>query len=422
LEAKLDDGELTNANISVCIDDVFLKLLDTKGDVVFKWQGEERCKIAAKDIWDKIVQNAWKSGDPGILNIGLANTMNTISYQHDLIGTNPCGEQWMSAYDSCILGAINLHTHVINGDIDWDTLEETVATGVRFLDNILDQNTYPLPIIQEVSQKHRRIGLGVMGLHDMLLELGLKYSTEAARNVVDKVMGFIKRQAYHTSITLAVEKGSFHAFDANQHVKTGFVKKHLSRRHHRLIMEHGLRNCALLTAPPTGTISIVAGCSSGIEPLFMPIYKRKFNKQTGTNTKNIDQTSEIIVHPLLKRFLGDGRSIDHFQSAHDISPEDHLAMQVVCQKHVDGAISKTVNIPADFSVEQLSVTIRKHIGNLKGVTVYRDGSRSESPLTPIPLSEAKKYLEQFIEEAAVNDCPSGKCDILQDKKGADTNE
>jgi len=414
LEAKLDKGELNNANISVCIDDAFLKLLDEEDEVVFRWQGEERGRIAAKDIWDKIVHNAWESGDPGVLNIGLANAMNTISYRHDLVSTNPCGEIWMPPYDCCCLGAVNLHTHIIDGKIDWDLLEETVAMSVRFLDDVLDQNNYPMSIIQETCQKYRRIGLGVMRLHDMLLELGLKYSSEDAREIVDKVMDFVKKQAYHASITLAIEKGPFHAFDIDQHVKTGFVKKCLPRRHHRLIREHGIRNCALLTIAPTGTISIVAGCSSGIEPLFQPVYERRFNKHKDMHKdEERDRAVEVVVHPLLKRFLEAKRSTKHFQGAHDIEPGAHLAMQAVCQRHIDNSISKTINLPTDYSVDQLSQEMRQYIAELKGITVYRDGSKGESPLIPLPLAEAKQHLGQMEEEAAVNDCPSGVCEITK---------
>jgi ribonucleoside-diphosphate reductase alpha chain len=413
LEAKLDDNELNNANISVFIDNDFLKLLDEDGEIIFKWQGEERGKIAAKRIWDKIIQNAWKNGDPGFLNIGLMNEQNTISYVRggEISSPNPCSEIPLEDYGCCCLGAINLYTHVSNGEIDWDLLEETVSIGVRFLDNVLDQNNYPLPIIQETSQKHRRIGLGVMGLHDMLLELDLKYSSKEARDFVDKVMNCIKKQAYHASIRIAIEKGSFHSFDVNQHTKTGFAKKCLTRNHHRLIREHGIRNCALLCIAPTGTTSIVAGCSSGIEPLFQPIYKRNFNQHKDMhNNKKRNGKSEIVVHPLLKKFIEAHRSTKHFQGAHDIVPEDHLAMQAICQKHIDNSISKTINLPADYSVEQLSIEVRKYISELKGITVYRDGSRGKSPLTPLPLSEAKKYLDQMKEEAAVDDCPSGTCD------------
>lgn len=325
-----------------------------------------------------------------------------------------CGEQWLPHADCCDLGAINLHTHIIGGKMDWDLLEETVAIGIRFLDDVLDQNHYPLPIIQETSQRYRRIGLGVMGLHDMLLELDLKYSSQEARDFVDKVMDCIKKQAYHASIRIAIEKGSFQALNVDQHIKTGFAKKCLTRNHRRLIQEHGIRNCALLCIAPTGTTSIVAGCSSGIEPLFQPVYKRCYNqhKDMHDNDKR-DEAIEIVVHPLLKKFLKTRRSIKHFQGAHDITPEEHLAMQLVCQQHIDNSISKTINLPSDYPIEQLSKEVRQYIGELKGITIYRDGSKGKSPLISLPLSEAKQYLEQMEEKAAVNDCPSGMCEIVE---------
>jgi len=200
-------------------------------------------------------------------------------------------------------------------------------------------------------------------------------------------------------------------------LKTGFVKKCLTRRFHRLIKEHGIRNCALLCVAPTGTISIVAGCSSGIEPLFQPIYERRFNEHNNIHKdEKRDQSVEVVVHPLLKQFLKDGKSIEHFQSAHDIPPEAHLAMQVVCQKHIDNSISKTINLREDYSVDQLSKDILSYIRELKGITIYRNGSRGESPLVPLPLSEAKNHLEETKERASVNDCPNGTCEITE--KGA----
>lgn len=414
LEAKLDNGELTNANISVLIDNEFLKILDSPGDkIIFKWRGEKRGSVDVQEIWDKIIQNAWTNGDPGLLNIELMNEQNTIEYADggEIVATNPCGEVPLEDYGCCCLGAINLHTHIINGKIDWDLLEETIATSVRFLDNVLEQNNYPLPIIQEISHRHRRIGLGVMGLHDMLLELNFKYSSQEARDIINKIMDFIKKQAYHASIILAIEKGSFHAFDAEKHTKTGFIKKCLTRRHHRLIKEHGIRNCAILTMAPTGTTSIMAGCSSGIEPLFQPVYERRFNQHIDMHkNKKRDKAVRVIIHPLLRKFLDDGRSIKHFQGAHEITPKEHLSMQVICQKHIDNSISKTINLPEDYPVEQLSRDIKQYIRELKGITVYRDGSKGKSPLVPLPLSEIQKYLHQIEEEASVNDCPSGVCE------------
>lgn len=350
----------------------------------------------------------------GVEDVYCLNEPDTHSLIVNGLVTGNCGEVPLESYGCCCLGAINLHTHVVDREIDWDMLEETIAMGVRFLDNVLDQNNYPLPVIETTCQSHRRIGLGVMGLHDMLLELDLKYSSQAARDVVDKVMDFVKKQAYHASISLSIEKGSFHAFEAGQHTKTGFARKCLTRRLHRLIKEHGIRNCALLTIAPTGTTSIVAGCSSGIEPMFQPVYQRRFNEHKDTHDKvSKTRSMEVVVHPLLKSFLEQRRSTKHFQGAHDILPEAHLAMQATCQRHIDNSISKTINLPKDYTVGQLSGDMRKYIGELKGITVYRDGSKGMSPLVPLPLSEAKEHLEQMAEEAAVNDCPSGMCDTTK---------
>jgi ribonucleoside-diphosphate reductase alpha chain len=374
MEAKLDKGELNNANISVCIDENFLKLLDENEEIILKWKGEEKGRIPAKEVWQKIVQNSLESGDPGLLNIGLANEMNSIEYIASLTSTNPCGEIWLSPYDCCCLGAVNLSTHVINGEIEWDTLEETVALSVRFLDDVIDQNHYPLPIIEETCQKHRRIGLGVMGLHDMLLKLGVKYSGEKARELIDSVMTFVKKRAYDTSIELAIEKGGFHSIDREKHVK-------------------------------------VAGTTSGIEPIFQTMYWRIFNEHKNIQSQDREKSRELIIHPLAEQFVRSKKSLRHFESAHEISPENHLAIQEICQKHIDNSISKTINLPSDYSEEQLSKTMRKFINTLKGITIYRDGSKGQSPLVTATLKEVQKNMENLRAIAMSEDCPSGACEV-----------
>lgn len=413
LQVKLDQNELNNANISICVDKEFFKLLEEDGEIVYKWQGMETgTTMRAKDLWDKIVQNSWESGDPGVLNIGYANDMNTIDYITDMSSTNPCGEIWLSEYDCCCLGAINLSIHVENGKMNWDALDETIALGVRFLDNVLDQNHYPLPEIQATCQNHRRIGLGVMGLHDMLLKMGYKYSSDEGRDFVDKLMATIKKTAYHTSIDLAIEKGPFHGCDPDKHIKSGFARSSLPKSIKRRIAQYGIRNCAILCIAPTGTTSLVAGTSSGIEPIFSLIHKRNFNKHKDTHNDQAKlASSTVVIHPLYREFLADGVSADHFESSYDIMPEDHLAMQVVCQKHVDNAISKTINLPEAFDIKALSDNMIKNISTLKGITIYRDGSKGKSPLEPMPKEEAINYIDQANAEASVNDCPNGKCEI-----------
>ncbi len=411
MEAKLDRQELNNANVSVCINNEFLQLLDNNEDVVFKWQGEERSRLPAREIWDKIVENSLKSGDPGVLNLGLANEYNTISYFTDLVSTNPCGELFMSPYDCCCLGAINLSTHIIDKQMDWDILEETIALGVRFLDNVLDQNHYPLSIIQETCQKHRRIGIGILGLHDMLLKMGIKYSSSKAKELIDEVMCFIKKRSYDTSIELAIEKGSFHALDREKHIKTGFAKKCLTPSLRRRIKQHGIRNCAILTIAPTGTTAIVANTTSGIEPLFEKMYWRSFNVHKKMHDEKREADRELVVHPLVEEFIREGKSIKHFESAHEISPDNHLIIQEICQKHIDNSISKTINLPSDYSAEQLSKAMRKYADTLKGMTIYRDTSKGRSPLIPATLAEVQENLANIRQEAIANDCPKGVCDV-----------
>lgn len=413
LEAKLDNNELNNANISVCIDNEFLDLYGKDKDIILKWAGEEKGRIKAKWLWNKVIENAWKNGDPGFLNKGYANEMNPMAYYGDLEATNPCGEIYLFPYDACCLGSINLHTHVIDNQVDWDLLEETVSLGVRFLDNVLDKNNYPLKEIEQTCQSLRRIGLGVMGLCDTFLELGMEYGSEESLKLTDKIMDFIKKRAYDTSITLAVEKGSFQEFNAKKHTETGFIKKKLTPSHRRRILEHGLRNCAILMIAPCGTTSIVAGVSSGVEPMFAPIYRRNFNKHNDDQKKK-ESSSEIVIHPLLEKFIKEERCIKHFKGAHEISPETHIKIQSICQKHLDNSISKTINLPNDFPVENLSDIISKYIKELKGITIFRDGSKGGiSPLMPLPIEEAQKYINKTNTktEATTIDCPNGKCEI-----------
>jgi len=410
LEVKLDKGQLNNANISVCIDDDFLKLLDKEEDIVFKWHGKEFSKIKSTDLWDKIVANSLKSGDPGILNIGFANKQNNIYYIEELISTNPCGEIWLSPFDCCCLGSIILSTHISENEINWDMLDETIHLAVRFLDNVLTQNHFPLKEIERVCNNHRRIGLGIMGLHDMVLKLGFKYDSKESYQIIDKIMEFIKKRAYEASIFLSLEKGQFPSLDREAFIKSGFCKSSLPPYLKRRILQHGIRNCALLNVPPTGTTSIVAGCSSGIEPMFAPVYRRNFNRHK-INSNQREKDFEIVIAPLLAEFIKANKNISHFQGSHEISPESHIKMQIICQKHIDNAISKTINLPNDFESKELSSLIRKNIENLKGITVYREGSKGESPLMALELKDAKKYIDKCKLEATDNSCPNGKCDL-----------
>jgi ribonucleoside-diphosphate reductase alpha chain len=408
LDKKLDLKQLNNANVSVIFDkdpeDFFEAVKkDEKFKLVFA--GRAVGEASAKEIWDKIIKNALKGGEPGILNGYFANRMNNVWYSDKLVCTNPCGEIWLAEYDCCCLGALVLPRFVVDGELDFEALRRAVTLGVRFLDDVLTVNTYPLPEIKDTCSSLRRIGLGIMGLHDMLLLLGMKYSTDRGLETVDKVMAFIKNAAYEASIELAKEKGPFQKFLPEKFLRSGFAKT-LKPSIRSKIKEFGIRNCALLTIAPTGTTSMVQAVSSGIEPMFAPAYKRKF--RDGDALKE-----EVVIHPLLKTFLDAGRGVKHFQGAYELSLRDHFEMQRVCQRHLDNACSKTINVDPSTSPEELSELYMEFLPELKGITVYPDGSREDQPLTPISLEDAIAYVKsgEGSIEALEGKCKSGSCEI-----------
>ena len=276
LDKKLNLDELNNANVSILLDDdpeVFFKQVKNDEEFEFKFRGKVIGTIPAKELWYKIIDNSLKTGEPGLLNKYLANKMSNVWYWNELICTNPCGEIFMAAYECCCLGSIVLPRFVTDRGIEWALLKDTVKKAIRFLDNVLTVNNYPLPEIEDVCQSVRRIGLGVMGLHDMLLMCNLKYNSPEGLELVDKLMKHIKLYAYEASCELAEEKGSFPVFDAEKVSKSAFVKT-LKPTLRKRIKEQGLRNCALLTIPPTGTTSMVCEVTSGPEPMFAPAYER----------------------------------------------------------------------------------------------------------------------------------------------------
>jgi ribonucleoside-diphosphate reductase alpha chain len=412
LDAKLDKHQLNNANVSVIFDENpehFFEQVKKDQEIELKFRGKTVGKIRAKELWHKIVKNALHGGEPGLLNGYLANKMSSIGYYTPLICSNPCGEIWLAAYDSCDLGAVVLPRFVDaeKKDLDWDLLKKVVQTGVRFLDDVLTINNYPLPEIKDQNSNIRRIGLGVMGLHDMLLMLGYKYNSAHGLEFVDKVMERIKHWAYEASIELAKEKGAFPKFDPEQFLKGGFVKT-LKPSLREKIREHGIRNCALLTIAPTGTTSMVCDVTSGIEPMFAAAYKRKYRKDD-------ELVTEVVIHPLFANYMLDGKNVKHFQGAHELRIKDHFEMQRVCQRHLDNACSKTINLPRGTNEQELSDLYMEYFPELKGVTVYPDGSREDQPLTPMDLDEAIKYAEKhadaLIGAAGFDSCKDGKCDI-----------
>jgi ribonucleoside-diphosphate reductase alpha chain len=412
MDKKLDKNTLNNANVSVIFQENpehFFEQVKKDDDVILKFRGQARGKVKARDLWNRIVKNALHGGEPGLLNGYLANKMSGISYYTPLICTNPCGEIWLAAYDCCDLGAVVLPRFVDEAkkDIDWALLQRVVTTGIRFLDDVLTVNNYPLSEIKEQCSLIRRVGLGVMGLHDMLLMLGYKYNSSAGLEFVDKVMERIKHWAYEASIDLAKEKGPFPKFDPEQYLKGGFVKT-LKPSLRERIREHGIRNCAMLTIAPTGTTSMVCDVSSGIEPMFAAAYKRRYRRDDLL-------AEEVVIHPLFARFLLDEKSVKHFQGAYELRIKDHFEMQRTCQKHLDNACSKTINLPPGTDEKELSDLYMEYFPELKGVTVYPEGSREDQPLTPMNLEEAVRYAQDhadvLVGAAGIDTCKSGVCEI-----------
>jgi len=413
LNSKLKDGQLSNTNISVIINfdhDEFVKLVKEDGQIELEWAGRKTGQtVSARELWNTIVENAWNNGEPGVLNGFMANKQNNIYYHKPLVSTNPCGEIWLEPYGCCCLGALVLPRFVEEGKINWEALEESVRIAVRFLDNVLTVNHYPFDKIKENCEEVRRIGLGVMGLHTMLLELGIKYSSQEAFDFTDRLFSYIKHAAYDTSIALAIEKGPFPAFKA-EFVDSGFMQT-MKPAIRRKVREYGIRNCALLTVAPTGTTGIVSGVSTGIEPYMAPVYWRRIKTIDASLKTEIKKV--LVIEPAYEKFG------ELCEGAADISVDDHFKMQATVQKHIDNAVSKTINLPTDYPMENLSEIWLKYLPQLKGSTFYRWGSRENEPFQPVLLKDIPDVLESTPEEQIKRkqrneneaDCASGVCEI-----------
>lgn len=416
LNAKLIKGELTHANVSVRCKRTgdFIKAIRHDGEIELHWKGRYKRTVKARSLWNTIVTNAYNSAEPGFLNWELALNESNIYYIEDLVSTNPCGEIALSAYDCCCLGHIVLSRFVKEGEIDYAELANTIRLGVRFLDNVLTVNHFPLPQMAEKSHNLRRIGLGTTALADTLVLLGYRYGSEDGNKFVDKLFRFISKIAYEASILLAVEKGPFPLCDASQHIESGYMKR-MPAKIKSLISENGIRNCAILTQAPTGTVSILSGnCSAGIEPMFAPAYQRRY--WVGEERK-----TELVFHPLFAQFMREGRDTNCFVSAHNLSIRDHLEVQRIVQKHIDNAVSKTINIPEAMAIHDMEAAWLEYLPHLKGTTFYRENTRGyvnkegvvePPPLTALSLEDARKaYTEDAIVGDTKLDCVSGTCEI-----------
>jgi ribonucleoside-diphosphate reductase alpha chain len=387
ISAKESSVKLNNFNLSVGITDAFMKALEKNDeyDLLNPHSKKSVRKLKAREVFDLIVHNSWKNGEPGIIFIDRMNQHNPTPLVGQIESTNPCGEQPLLPYESCNLGSINLARHVKRDaarvtSLDWDSLRETVHRSVHFLDNVIVINKYPLKKIEEATKANRKIGLGVMGWADMLIQIGIPYNSEEASKLAVEVMKFVQTESKKQSSFLAEERGTFPNFEMS------IFKDRMP-----------LRNATTTTIAPTGTLSIIAGCSSGIEPLFAVAFVR--NVLEGTKLYEVNPHFERIAkergfwsRELIDRIAEKGslRDISEipddvkriFITAHDISPLDHIRMQAAFQKHVDNAVSKTVNFPHDAAQKDVEDAYFMAYGlGCKGVTVYRDGSREEQVLS-----------------------------------------
>lgn len=418
LNAKLTKGELTHANVSVRSKNTkaFIKAIKEDGDWELSWKGKYKKIVKAKDLWHTIVTNAYNSAEPGFLNWELVESESNISYIEPLVTTNPCGEIALSAYDCCCLGHLVLPRFLKGDDVDYALLGDTIRTAVRFLDNVLTVNNYPLPEMKAKSHSLRRIGLGTTGLADLLALLNLQYGSEESNKFIDKLYKFIAKTSYEASVMLAMEKGAFPLCQPDKHIESGFMKR-MGPKVRSLVAEHGIRNCAILTQAPTGTVSILSGnCSSGIESMFAPAYERRY---WDGDVRKV----ETVFHPLFAQFMKEGRDVSHFVGSRDLSVRQHLEVQKIIQKHVDNAVSKTINIGQDYPMEDVAEAWLEYLPHVKGTTFYRENTRGfidengniqEPPLVAIPLEKAIDMFskqEPVVEDTETNDCASGICSI-----------
>jgi ribonucleoside-diphosphate reductase alpha chain len=402
IEAKLKDKELSYFNLSVAINKDFLQKVEEDGDWELTFAGQVVEVVKAKELWYTILDSMIKSGDPGLINYD-ALVKNNSYYFQSISTTNLCGELPLPAFGACCLGSLVLPSFIGGKQTNWKKLETVIYNSVRFLDNVLDINYYPIAEMERVTKDSRRIGLGVMGLHDYLMLKQVRYGSDRSINEIEKLFRFIRDTAYRASIDLAQEKGAFPKYSKAQYNNASFIRK-LPPRLRMLLKEKAIRNTTILSAPPTGTTSLIADTTSGLEPVFALAYMRK------------DRVSErIYIHPKMKEWLQSGikRKPEWLVDTSDLSPEDHLDVQVAVQRYLDSAASKTINCPAKTTVKDLSALLLEYIRDTKGVTVYVEGSKEDAPLNRLSVKEARKYLEQAEEsdECLSQGCRGGACDL-----------
>lgn len=387
IKNDLSRRKVQYANISCLITHEFMQAVLGDTDFDLRWNGQVFKTVRARDLWRTIIENAHASAEPGIIFWDTMREYHNVEYANPIVSTNPCGEQPLAGYTACNLGSINLSKFVDrNGEFDEMELSEVARTATRFLDDVIEYNmqNHALPKIQRAVASDRRVGLGITGLADALVKMRIKYDSEEALALVDRAMETICRAAYQTSIDLAREKGAFPLFEWDGYARSRFVQN-LPEDLRDQIRETGIRNATVLTVPPVGTGSIVAQCSSGVEPIFCNSYKRRVKQEDG------ETFSEYTVyHPLIREIWGSDETLPPYVvNAHEIDPYFRVRMQGTIQRWVDSSISSTVNLPTDVSVETVAdIYITAYRAGLKGITVYREGSREGILVTQKAGSEA----------------------------------
>jgi ribonucleoside-diphosphate reductase alpha chain len=389
------------SNISVLLTHKFLQAVEQNDDFELMWKNTAYKTVKAQDLWDKITHHAHYSAEPGLLFWDTMKDYHNAEYCSPLVSTNPCAEQPLPEGGCCNLGAINLERFVDNNkNFTIDKFKETVSMGFRFLDNVVDYNMkrHALASQKANAKNDRRVGLGILGLADMLVKMNIKYDSEDAIQTVDQIMQIFRDTAYETSIELAKEKGAFPNFDWSGYSKSKFIKN-LPKNIRDQIQKYGVRNSTLTTVAPTGSGAIVARVSSGIEPIFDTSYRRRVKKNKG-NGKLFKEYK--VYHPIIEKLFGNDENLpDYVITAHNIDPYFRVKMQGVIQKYIDSSISSTVNLPGDVSVKTVAdIYMTAYKAGLKGITVYREGAREGVLITDAKTNEEKEIQESTTNKSA----------------------
>ncbi len=445
IECKSDNNKLNNFNISIAVTDKFMEAYKngTDYDLVNPQNNQVVGRLSAKKVFDMIVDGAWRNGEPGIVFIDKMNADNPTPLIGEIESTNPCGEVPLLPYEACNLGSINLGLMVKDGKVDWDLLADTTRTAIRFLDNVIAVNNYPLPQISEMVQNNRKIGLGVMGWADMLMKMGISYNSTEGTKLAAQVMEFIDYESKCESIELSKERGRFNNFKGSVYdhkdylynkykgKSAGIVSDEQWKELDEQIEKYGIRNATTTCIAPTGTISMIASASGGVEPLFGLVFSRLIMDGTEMLEVNPIFKDYMIQHglyseDLMKKIAKDG-SIAHvdgianeikhiFATAHDVSPYWHVKMQAAFQLHTDNAVSKTVNFEEHATRDDIKEAyILAYENNLKGITVYRNNSRQFQPMNldakkkEEPKVEVQPVVEEVKDEEPTGEIKTVKC-------------